>query len=162
LKITDIEQQTQDFDWFAIDQEGFIGHFAIGGHGALPASVAKSREELERITKFFLEELSANTTAIVDRGVLLLVHLQPTAKAETRYLHGFVEAAERGLYSYDAYMDETRPTGYFRVAVPANPLNITKIPIEIATILQQTKLPFRYYSTARISVEQLREDCNGG
>jgi hypothetical protein len=46
------EEETTDFDWFALDDQGKIGHFTTGGFGALPQSVASSKEDLEKLVNY--------------------------------------------------------------------------------------------------------------
>jgi len=40
MTIPTAEQEETDFDWFGLDEEGFIGHFTTGGFKCLPQSVA--------------------------------------------------------------------------------------------------------------------------
>jgi hypothetical protein len=60
--ISDEDENTIDYDWFAVDDEGHIGHFATGGCGIMPRSVAASAEDLETITNFFRKDATAGTT----------------------------------------------------------------------------------------------------
>lgn len=43
-EISDIEEECEDLDWYAVDESGYIGHFATGGRGFLPRSVKNSSE----------------------------------------------------------------------------------------------------------------------
>ena len=47
------KQAGTDFDWFGIDEEGFIGHFTTAGFKRLPSSVAHCAEDLKRISDYF-------------------------------------------------------------------------------------------------------------
>src|SRR4051812_39010755 len=51
--IPEIEQEATDFDWFAVDESGCIGHFTTAGFKLLPKSVAASAEDLKKVTEHF-------------------------------------------------------------------------------------------------------------
>ena len=37
--IDDVEEFTRDWDWYAVDQGGYLGHFTSAGMRALPKSI---------------------------------------------------------------------------------------------------------------------------
>jgi hypothetical protein len=53
MVISDEDQEVTDFDWFAVDKDGRVGHFTTGGDGVFPRTVAASSDELQFITDFF-------------------------------------------------------------------------------------------------------------
>jgi hypothetical protein len=44
--IPETEQEATDFDWFAVDESGCIGHFTTAGFKLLPKSVSRKRPGL--------------------------------------------------------------------------------------------------------------------
>src|SRR5262249_5104444 len=98
--ITDVEEETQDFDWFSVDDNGEIAHFASGGRGFLPPSVKVSKSNLNRLAAFFRESLSANGIAIEAAGLSSHLHFESEAQRST-YLANYLRMGAKGLYSFD-------------------------------------------------------------
>ena len=137
MHVSDIEEETRDIDWFALDSEGFVGHFTTGGRGALPRSIASSAEDLKRVTDYFSKQISANTSSVISSGVELHVSLRDEAQ-RARYLEDFKRMACRGLFSFDFLQTSKRPTGYFLVAKPLIPLHVGGIREDIRQVLERT------------------------
>ena len=55
MRISDEEQIYTDFDWFCVDADGLVSHFASAGFKQLPPSVAESAEDLALVNGFFTE-----------------------------------------------------------------------------------------------------------
>jgi hypothetical protein len=138
--ISDIEEETTDLDWFGLDQQGSIGHFTTGGFGALPRSVASSKEDLESIYEYF-RRLPLNATVPVVNPRAMAVLATKDDKAREKYLQDFLQMASRGLYSFNYKPTGKRPSPYFLVAKPENPLHINDVPGEIQAVLRKTILP---------------------
>jgi hypothetical protein len=156
MQISELQEETQDLDWFGLDDEGAIGHFTTGGHGALPRSVASSIEDLQRVTEFFTKQCVAAVSPIVCQGLDLHVVLKDEG-AKARYLKDYIKMASHGLFSYDYIPMERRPTGYFQVAKPSTPLHVTSLPQEIRQILERTVIHGISFRTAEeIRVALLR------
>ena len=68
--ISELEEETQDIDWFCVDVAGEIAHFASGGRGFLPTSVSSSRVSLEILLQYFRESLAQSTVAIEAASLL--------------------------------------------------------------------------------------------
>ena len=47
------EEFTRDWDWYAVDQDGHVGHFTTAGFRALPKSVRQDREAAEALSGYF-------------------------------------------------------------------------------------------------------------
>ena len=97
MEISEEEQQTRDFDWYAVDEEGFLAHFTSAGFKRLPASVVADAEGLEVVDNYFQR-------ALVKGGHKLAQHLAVRLHGEwkgepneARYLRAFVAMADRGL-----------------------------------------------------------------
>jgi hypothetical protein len=136
MHVSEDEQSYTDFDWFWIDDNGNIGHFASAGHKAIPFTVAESVEDLKYLTDFF-EGLSA-----VPDAHTLDEHLGPECRTE-RYLRSYIAMANRGLYSFDIESYLKPEICYFRVALPTSPLRFVNLPERVRAILGRTVLKDR-------------------
>jgi len=132
LEISEEEQSYTDFDWFCLDEADHIGHFATAGFKSLPLSVARSAENLESLTQFFMG-LAATTNSRIDAS------LTPEKRTE-RFLRSYVAMADRGLFSYDIDTYLTPGIHYYRVASPVQPLRFESLPVHIRQILSLTRL----------------------
>jgi hypothetical protein len=156
MVISEIDESTIDYDWFAIDDEGVVGHFATGGCGIMPRSVAASADDLMTITDFFQKEAVAGTSTRLSPTLGLHVAFKTSAEEE-RYLQSFLKMASRGLFSFNAVNSVIRPVGYFRVIDPVVPLPLSSLPMRIRIILERTRLKEVSFRTADvIQVETIR------
>ena len=133
MRISDDEQNYKDLDWYCVDKEGRVGHFASAGYKLIPPSVAESAEDLNLLDEFFSSLPAAPHAHELD------AHLTEQQRSE-RYLHSFVEMADRGLFSFDIETYPTPETCYFRVAIPKEPLRFTELPKRIRDVLGRTSL----------------------
>jgi|SRR6516164_7834135 hypothetical protein len=135
--ISGLEEETLDLDWFAVDGQGEIGHFATGGKGFLPPSVKASKENQSKLNAFF-RKLTKNGEAI--ESPILASHVQFQTEAEAnRYLEDYSYMAGRGLYSFDCFIARRRPTSYFLVARPSDPLTLEDLPKDIREVVRLTQ-----------------------
>ena len=111
-----------EFDWFAVDADGHIGHFSTAGYGPVPLPV--------------LERLDADQTDEVWSLGERLLDL-PVIGEATGHLPGriddWLELARRGLFGFD-WQHWSGP--YRRAATPSNPITITDLPVELQPLLQ--------------------------
>src|SRR5262245_966752 len=138
--ISESEQESTDFDWFAVDEIGCIGHFTTAGFKLLPRSVASSAEDLKKLTDYFKKLVSTGVRYHVSNDLETEVGpFEREAKRE-QYLAGFVGMAGRGLYSFDIHTYVRPGLAYFCVATPIQPLYVESLPKEIRTIIERTQL----------------------
>ena len=147
MEVSEIEQTTQDIDWFAVDAFGAVAHFASGGK-LLPKSVTQSKDDLEKIRVYFRSLPDERTPIEVDSLLRQMVDL-PDENAEKQYLSDFSSMSGRGLYSYDSPLAGDR-SSYFRVTFPDSPLTIRDLPNEIASIVAKTNYSGEFASTQSI------------
>ena len=152
--ITDLEEETLDLKWFSVDDSGEIAHFASGGRGFLPPSVKASKSNLDRLKTFFRKDLSPNGIGIVSANLLLHEHFESEAE-KTRYLEFFSQNATKGLYSFDCFIDATRPTGYFLVVTPSRPLKVDDLPHDIRQILNLTHYAGKFCGTDLVKENEI-------
>jgi len=143
--ISDIEEETLDLDWFGVDIDGKIAHFASGGRGFLPSSVKSSKDALDRLTEFFRHSLLAHGTGIESPN--LSSHVQFESESyKSRFLTDYARMASKGLYSFDCIVSSQRPTGYFKVIAPSRPLTVDDIPSDIQQSIAMTRFPRTFAS----------------
>jgi hypothetical protein len=143
MRISDLEQETLDLDWFGVDPSGAIARFATGGRGFFPDSVIASKEELMVLTDYFKYELCASCEAQISNNIdsQLKGRLpDKSSKSKQTYLRDYCNIAQKGLYSFDLIDRPVRPTGYFLVARPELPIRIANLPTEIQIILKKTRI----------------------
>ena len=140
MKIEETEQLTTDFDWFGLDEDGFIAHFASAGFKRVPASVAESAEGLGLVSDYFKTEAPVRGAHRVDEDLLCRRPDWKGERNESRYLKSFVAMADRGLFSFDIDSYLKPGIAYFRVACPLSPLGLEQLPEPIRRIIARTRL----------------------
>ena len=104
-----------EFDWFAVDAVGHIGHFSTAGWGPVPLRV------LDRLD-------AAHTDALWSLGKRLLelpVVGQATGHRPGR-MDDWLELARRGLFCFDWQQNFSGP--YQRIATPSIPVRAPACP----------------------------------
>lgn len=131
-----------DFDWFGVDEEGLIGHFATAGFKRLPPSVATRAEDLKIVIDCFDNLAPVRASHRVDDKSLTtaLQREWKGEKNEGRYLCSFASMADKGLFSFDIEPHLKPGIAYFRVASPEMPLHIGELPENIQRIVSRTSL----------------------
>jgi hypothetical protein len=140
LKIEETVQLTTDFDWFGVDEEGFIAHFASAGFKRVPASVSESAEDLVLVSNYFKTEAPVRGAHRVDEDLHGFLPGWKGEQNESRYLRSFVAMADRGLFSFDIDSYLKPGIAYFRVACPLSPLGLEQLPEPIRRIIARTRL----------------------
>jgi hypothetical protein len=149
-EINTSEELAQDWDWYACDQEGHVGHFTTAGLRTLPRAVKKDREGTEHLTQYFFNEAQ-------DRGGY---SVRPGAEADAggwqqpgsreRFLKSFVEMARKGAFSYNTEMVHGRGAKYYLVAKPERPLRIADLPPAIREMVSRVRMPISFAATEYI------------
>jgi hypothetical protein len=140
MKIEETEQLTTDFDWFGVDEEGFIAHFASAGFKRVPGSVSESAEDLDLAKSYFQTEAPVRGAHRVDEDLPSFLLDWKGAQNESRYLKSFAAMADRGLFSFDIDSYLKPGIAYFRVACPLSPLRLEQLPEPIRRIIARTRL----------------------
>lgn len=139
MRIAITEQESTDFDWFGVDADGFVAHFASGAFKYLPRSVERSAEDLKLVTDFFGRATSRGGHS-VDPVVSTEVPDWQGEEKEGRYLRSFVTMADKGLFSFDIGPQAEPGIAYFRVAAPEHPIKIGHLPENIRKVIARTSL----------------------
>ncbi len=98
-----------EFDWFAVDGVGHVGHFATAGFGPVPTAILARLGELRELNERFIA--------------------LPAIGDATGHLPGqiddWLEMARRGLFAYD-WQHWSGP--YRRAATPSLPVQVAELP----------------------------------
>ena len=131
-----------DFDWFGVDGEGLIGHFATAGFKRRPPSIASRAEDLKIVIDYFDNLAPVRVSHRVDDKSLAaaLQREWKGEKDEGRYPCNFTPMADKGLLSFDIEPYLKPGIAYFRVASPETPLTIGELPDNIQRIVSRTLL----------------------
>jgi hypothetical protein len=101
-----------EFDWFAVDGHGHVGHFATAGYGPVPVAVLARLDDVH----------------LLDERILQL----PVVAEATGHLPGkiddWLEMARRGLFAYD-WKHWHGPCQ--RAATPNRPIQLADLPTEL-------------------------------
>ncbi|WP_223650490.1 hypothetical protein [Hymenobacter psoromatis] len=139
MQITEIDQEVTDYDWFAIDKQGSIGHFSSNG-GILPNSISTSAEDLESVVDYFTS-LKERTGHKLAPNFSYPQEIKGTEQ-KAKFLSSFANYSDCGLYSFDRiepnYRRDLEKQDYSAITQPNKPLLITQVPESIQTILNRT------------------------
>jgi hypothetical protein len=142
MEISSIDQEITDFDWYAVDSNGYLVQFASGG-GTLPRSVALSSEALAQLHHYFLTlSTTETTTAHFNPDLSLVVSRLSNIYAYNLYIHSSANFAKSGLFAFNKTDLAHRDNYYHLVAYPAKPLLLTELPTAIRALISRTRLPF--------------------
>jgi len=132
--------ETIDLDWFAIDENNNVIHFASGG-GKLPQIIRESVEE-DRSLRMFVRSLPQISGVILSKDLSNYVDLGDQ-KGREAYLHDFTNMARRGLFSFDkTYPGKQVSHLYHLVCIPDKRLVLKDLPVEIQNKLKRLRLNF--------------------
>ena len=143
-KIETAEELTRDWDWYACDQEGNIGHFTTAGLRALPHSIKQDRNALERVDRYLSEERKESTECSIRAGTETDAGGWKGVVARDHYLRSYIQAARRGMFSYNTEMLRGPDAKYYIVAKPDKPLRMSDLPPEIGAMLSKTHAPVSF------------------
>lgn len=145
-----------DIDWFAIDDNGNIAHFA-SCCSAIPPSVAASKEDNELLFQYFksLPDIAENIAVRKDIEKLLGTN---AAGAMKSYLADFMGWARKGLLAYDTkHVGVFSNTEYDLITQPDVLVNATHIPPQALIILKRTKLKGAFADVPELDIERFVE-----
>lgn len=147
--ISDDEEFTRDWDWYATDEFGAIGHFTTAGFRELPAVVKSDFESAEICARYF-DEVHVRCPYAVNDDLESEIGALKDDEERQHYLRSFVQMAARGLFSFD-----TKPLGggqgyYYLVASPGNPLRLDELPPEIAKLVSRVRSDRPFESGLRV------------
>ena len=136
---TESEQWDNDYNLFLIDNQGKIALLSHFGWRALPPTIAKSKENLEKLDNYFLQLNNSKEGYSVCPD--LKKHLDTKTIADFgKYISYFGDLSSKGIYTYDSYDFSLTERPYYRVAIPKKELTINDLPEDIRSILEDLEL----------------------
>lgn len=124
-----------DIDWFAVDSEGKIAHFATGGVGFLPAETANDLQAADAAFDILFAANETTSTIIIEENL-------PNFSSDyerSQYLASFENMAKRGYFSYDVADPSAQNSHYVLVAAPTRPILLEASACDEA---QRATIPF--------------------
>lgn len=116
-----------EFDWFAVDSVGHVGHFSTAGFGPVPLPV------LDRLDPVGADELWSLGERLLEL---------PEVGEATGHLPGriddWLELARRGLFGFD-WQHWSGP--YRRAATPSIPLVVAALPTDLQRLVRLIEWP---------------------
>jgi hypothetical protein len=131
---------TIDWDWFAVDAQGYIGHFAVGASRRLPPTARACEEVLVALFEYF-DHLPSNCECL-KHPQLESHNAYKDAPDKKWFLSTFEAMAAKGLYSY--YGEPSAGGGYINVCVPEVRLNFLSLPSEIQESIGRIRAPISF------------------
>lgn len=144
------EEFTRDWDWYACDETGNIGHFTTAGLRALPPTVKQDREATERLTQYFLGEANESCGYSIRAEAEADAGGWQKPGARDRFLKSFAEVARKGVFSYNTEMLHGREAKYYLVLIPECPLRVPDLPPEIRKVVSRIIAPLSFVTAEYI------------
>ena len=145
--IDDKQEFARDWDWYAVDPDGNIGHFTTAGLRPLPKSVKQDLEAAEALDEHFQERAVPVGGSLIREAVEADAGGWKNSTARERYLKSFDEMAQKGLFSYNTQLVHSTDAKYYLVARPEKPLRAADLPGEVRNLLERTRSPVRFGET---------------
>lgn len=132
MEITELDLEMEDIEWYGVDETGKIGLFMSGGSLAVPSSICKSRENLEKVCDYFnnFNRLISNCVDINNK----IVYPRKEFITECKL------TSQKGIYCFDISDDDNLNNQYYFISKPETPLFIDELPLEIKTIMLEYRI----------------------
>jgi len=125
LRISEVELEYSDIEWFAIDKNQKIVRLTSGLYGYVPDFVCSSKENAELLCVFF-DNLPRSTTSISVQG----------ENFGTKLLDECQIVSQKGIYCFDAFDGQDDTTSYTKISVPKQPLYFYELPENVQDIIR--------------------------
>ena len=154
MSYTEADIDVFDIDWFAIDLDGFIGHFASAGK-VIPASVASSKVDNEELNHYFREVCPPSSKYFNSPALSKFITFFSPSD-EDRHLRDSRIISSRGVFSYDTRVEEKLDCTFFGLTFPESPRSIDRVPIRIADLLNRTKFNGLFKREFEIDIREIQ------
>ena len=158
------ESTTIDLEWWAVDINGQIAHFATAGFAGFPGKITIA--EYDRLLDYFKDEAPA-ISAICESpdwrklyGYIPEEDVTPKMPLEKRlyyFFHNKEVMCERGIYLYDTNPNSEKWSTYFRILIPTVPLLFHQLPEDIQKILDRVRIPISFAKEPMVLSEWVPE-----
>lgn len=133
MRITELDLQIEDLEWYAIDENNNIAFFTSGGMGNVPEFICKCREDLNIVSNYF--DLSDNIISEVELVVGAFEDYP-----DEKFKKDCVDISQKGLFCYDVSDENEYKNEYKILCRPNNMLKLDDLPERIKNILKQYRL----------------------
>jgi hypothetical protein len=127
-----------EFDWFAVDAAGHVGHFSTAGFGPVPLPI------LERLDAAQMDDLWSLGRRMLDLPVIGAASGQMPGRIDD-----WLALARRGLFGFD-WKHWSGP--YLRAATPGVPVTVANLSAELrrlASVVEFQELRFAQLEAIR-------------
>jgi len=138
------EEFTRDWDWYAVDSLGLLGHFTSAGFRRLPESVRADLEGTEACLEYFDRGTNVRCGYTIREDLESCIGAFHNPDQRERYLRSFAHMASKGLFSFDTKPLSAGPGSYLLVARPKSPLRLDDLPAPIAQLVRKTRYPLSF------------------
>ena len=142
MRISKIDLQCNDIMWFSIDNNGYIVALTSGGEGNVPEYVCRSKEETDKLEKYFM-----CTAADIGDATLLIDNDGSALSGDA------IALSRKGLFCFDVSSEDEYKYGYYKISFPSKPLHINDLPERIRTVLQDHNINVDVNEIDHIMVE---------
>ncbi len=144
-----------DIDWFAIDLDMNIAHFASGG-GVTPTGF-----EIQHCDQLleYLEETPTLMDDIIISSQLGKYIAFKTDQEKKRYIKAFSDMARKGLYSYDkTILNALADPRYHLVTAPRKPMTMQDLPLNQWSSFKLIRFNGYFRDSNMISIDDFYQD----
>ncbi len=153
MKIPYVVQSTTDIDWFAIDINGFVGHFSSQG-SCIPENLPDSIEEVNAISQFMFELPFECEEIIPNPRIEDYVQFESRIGRKT-YFEEFDEVVMRRLFAFDKTEPIDSDDHRFHLAAsPGNPMVVDELPNKISEALKKMKFDMDFQKDYSVDVSE--------
>lgn len=146
MRITEIDLEIGDIEWYAIDEHDRIARFTSGGSSAVPEYVCESVEELGFVCDFFRDVKTDNPTLAIFADSI-------TKYPDENFRKECKLISSKGLYVFDFSDEMEELDTYILISRPEKSTTISNLPLDIQTRIKKFKIEgadFDKSSTIRV------------
>jgi len=133
MRITEIDLEIGDIEWYALDEYGRVARFTSGGSSAVPEYVCESIEELEFICDFFRD----NKT---DKSTLAVFTYAAAKYPDENFRNECQLLSSKGLYVFDFSGEMDDLDTYILISRPEKSTTISNLPLDIQIRMKKFKI----------------------
>lgn len=127
MRISEIELQTEDIMWFAVDLNNYIIACTSAGISDVPEFVCADREETELLEDYFMNSLQNVTNEILHADYI-----------DNDLMNDGIVLAKKGIFCFDAVSNDINHNReYIKLISPEKPIDYNSLPSEIRNILKK-------------------------